>query len=172
MTLFVCWAVPRQHCAWFSWNARIATVTTFSFGWVVRKRHTSQLQTHLVTMCLRKPIAPLSPPLPGFISTPRFPPPSFQFYLTSSNYFRVIPASHREKRHRETKPNAPPTDPSATQLQPGMGLYVANWVAAAIASGSNRARRGCLLSEGRGCVYVTTQKLKYFERLNEHTFMC
>ncbi len=45
-----------------------------------------------------------------------------------------------------------------------MALYVAYRIAAAVASGSNRARRGCLLSEGRGCVYPSAEKLKHFER--------
>lgn len=95
------------------------------------------------------------PPTLSLPHSPRLPP--LHFYLTSSNYFRVIPASRRLKRHWETKPSAPPTDPCAAQSQPGKGLYVANCIAAAVASGSNRARRGCLLSEGRAA-FITAQR--------------
>lgn len=162
MTLFVCWAVPRQHCAWFSWNARIATATTFSFGRGCEdESHISAVESHSVTVCFWKPLAPLSPPLPCCMSTPTVSPSLFSFYLTSSNYFRVIPASRRLKRHWETKLNTPPTDASATQLQSGMWLNVSNGVAAATALGSNRACRGCLLSEGKGCVYPSTEKLSH-----------
>lgn len=128
-----------------------------------------------MTMCLWRPFAPLSSPLPGGISTPthRSPPPSFHFYLTSSNYFRVIPASRRLKKHWETKPTAPPTDPSATQLQPGTTLYVTNCIAAAMASGSNRVFRGCVPSEGRGGFYPSAEKLKHFRRQNgKRAFLC
>ncbi|TNN61123.1 hypothetical protein EYF80_028631 [Liparis tanakae] len=46
------------------------------------------------------------------------------------------------------EPPAPPTDPRAVQSRPRMGLRVANGVAAASASGSNRAHNGCVLREG------------------------
>lgn len=107
----------------------------------------------------------LSPPIPR-----RSPSLSPHFHLTSSNYFRVIPASRRLKRDWETKPTAPPTDPSATQSRARMGLSLANGVPAATASGSNRAHSGRVLSEGRSCVYqhsrVQTFSLSHFQPLN------
>lgn len=130
-------------------------------------------------MCLWKPFAPLalrlyliphSLPAPSIPHSPRLP--SLHFYLTSSNYFRVIPASRRLKRHWETKPSAPPTDPCAAQSQPGKGLYVANCIAAAVASGSNRARRGCLLSEGRAAFITAQRSWNISQSLHEENGAC
>lgn len=138
----------------------MATVTTFSFGFVVKK-HISAGESLRAYGSL---LPPLSPPLPGCISTSistlSVSPPSFHFYLTSSNYFRVIPASRLYTD--KTKPDALPTDSSTTQPQPEVGLYVANNIAAAIASGSNRAGKGCLLREGRSYIYTSTEQCNIF----------
>lgn len=124
MTLFVCWAVPRQHCAWFSRNARIATVTTFSSGWgeVTHLGCRESLSDHVLMEAFCPAHSPARSPPPSSPSVSPSPPPSFHFYLTSSNYFRVIPASRRLKRHWETKPKAPPIDRSLTNESQGWDL--------------------------------------------------
>lgn len=91
-------------------------------------------------------------------------PPSprrFTLHLSIStwnlqNYFNVILVSRPLQRHWETKLNVPPTNPFASQLQTEVGLYIANSLATATVSGSNRARRGCLLSENWSHINTST----------------
>lgn len=135
MTPSMCWAVPRQPGAWFSQNAWMATVTSFSFV----KEHISageSLRDHVLLEAF------------SLRSLPTSSPPSRRFLPDISNYFRVVSASRLLKRYWQTKSDALPTDSATTQSQPEVGFSLANDIAAAIASGSNRARKGCLLTEG------------------------
>jgi len=99
-------AVPRQHCASFSLNVRIATGTA-SFGWFVRRSQTSQLYRVTQDHVLEEAFCPALPPSPILAESPPppwlSPRPSFHFYLTTAISNPLLPLKKKNIHPRQTK---------------------------------------------------------------------
>lgn len=108
-----------------------------------------------------------------FLSPAVFPPPpfrsacpSFHFYLTSSNYFRVTTASRRAVRRDPGKLSRPPRPQTRCYpITAGDGTLCSQLHCSC--HGVGQQQRVCVQSEGRGYDCQSTEKLEHFESQNK-----
>lgn len=123
-------AVPRQRCAGFSRNGRIATGTTFSCGCFVGKEKSliSAVASHSVTMCSWKPsprLPSLSPRPPPALSPPFLPLSISTWHLQSISASFLPRAVWRATGRR--KPARPAHKPARYPIMAKDGPLCSQW---------------------------------------------